>query len=131
MSGDDTLLREGPDPTVETREFWQHCAAGTLMIKICLDCREKHYFPRQICPFCFSSRTQWLATSGMATIYSYSVMRRAKPPYAISYVTLDEGVAMMTNIVDCDLDAIRIGQKVKLVWKPSTTGLSIPMFTPA
>ena len=43
--------------------------------------------------------------SGRGTIYSYSVMRRVPVPYAIAYVTLDEGVTMMTNIVDCDLDA--------------------------
>ena len=52
-------------------------------------------------------------------IYTYSVMRRGAPePYAIAYVTLAEGPTMMTNIVDCDLDGIRIGQKVKVVFKP-------------
>ena len=45
-------------------------------------------------------------------------MRRAPPPYAIAYVTLDEGPTMMTGIVDCDLDAIRIGQPVRVVFKP-------------
>jgi hypothetical protein len=37
----------------------------------------------------------------------------------------------MTNIVDCDLDAIRIGQKVKVVFKKAENGTSVPMFTPA
>jgi uncharacterized protein len=38
---------------------------------------------------------------------------------------------MMTNIVDCDLDAIRIGQRVRLVFKPSDGGgPPVPMFTP-
>ena len=37
-------------------------------------------------------------------------MRRGVPiPYAIAYVTREEGVTMLTNIVDCDLDAIRMG----------------------
>jgi uncharacterized OB-fold protein len=57
-------------------------------------------------------------------------MRRVPVPYALAYVTLDEGVTMMTNIVDCDLDAIRIGQRVRLVFKPSEGGPSVPMFTP-
>jgi len=52
-------------------------------------------------------------------------------PYAIAYVTLDEGPTMMTNIVDCDLDSIRIGQKVKLTFVPSENGPKMPMFTPA
>jgi uncharacterized OB-fold protein len=38
---------------------------------------------------------------------------------------------MMTNIVDCDLDTIKVGQKVKVVFKKSEGGFSIPMFTPA
>jgi len=58
-------------------------------------------------------------------------MRRAPVPYAIAYVTLAEGPTMMTNLVDCDLDAIKIGQAVKLVFKPSEGGSPVPMFTPA
>ena len=57
-------------------------------------------------------------------------MRRAPVPYAIAYVTLDEGPTMMTNIVDCDLDKIKIGQAVRLVFKPSEGGPPVPMFTP-
>ena len=68
--------------------------------------------------------------SGNATIYTYSVMRRTPIPYAIAYVTLAEGPTMMTNIVDCDLDRIRIGQAVRLIFKPSDGGPPVPMFTP-
>jgi uncharacterized OB-fold protein len=35
----------------------------------------------------------------------------------------------MTNIVDCDLDKIRIGQKVKVVFKPTEGGPPVPTFT--
>jgi hypothetical protein len=59
-------------------------------------------------------------------------MRRGAPvPYAIAYVTLAEGPTMMTNIVDCDLDGIKVGQKVKLVFKPSEGGPPVPCFAPA
>ena len=70
------------------------------------------------------------ALSNDGTIYTYSVMRRTPVPYAIAYVTLQEGVSMMTNIVDCDLDKIRIGQTVRLVFKPSDGGPPVPMFAP-
>ena len=60
----------------------------------------------------------------------FSVMRRVPVPYTLAYVTLEEGVTMMTNIVDCDLDKIRIGQKVKVVFKPTEGGPPVPMFTP-
>ena len=58
-------------------------------------------------------------------------MRRADQPYAIAYVTLEEGTTMLTNIVDCDFDRLTIGQHVKLVFKASEDGLPVPMFTPA
>ena len=64
-------------------------------------------------------------------IYTFSVTRRgAGAPYCIAYVTLDEGPTMMTNIVDVDLDTVRIGQHVRVVFKKSEDGTAIPMFAP-
>ena len=37
---------------------------------------------------------------------------------------------MMTNLVDCDPTAVAIGQKVRVVFKPSEGGHAVPMFTP-
>ena len=37
---------------------------------------------------------------------------------------------MMTNLVDCDLDAVRIGQPVRVVFTPTEGGPPVPMFTP-
>ena len=51
-------------------------------------------------------------------------------PYAIGYVTLDEGPALLTNFVDCDLTTLKIGQRVKVVFKP-TDGAPLPFFAPA
>jgi uncharacterized OB-fold protein len=120
-----------PRPNPETAAYWAAARNGKLLIKRCQDCGAVHYYPRAHCPFCFSDRTTWLECSGLGTIYSFSVMRRAEQPYALAYVTLAEGPTMMTNIVDCDLDAVRIGQPVKLVFRPSEKGQPVPMFTPA
>ena len=38
---------------------------------------------------------------------------------------------MMTNIVDCDADAVRIGQAVKVMFNASEGGPPVPVFTPA
>ncbi len=37
---------------------------------------------------------------------------------------------MLSNIVDCDLDSLRIGQRVQVVFKPAEDGTMIPMFAP-
>jgi uncharacterized OB-fold protein len=121
---------QAPQPNPETKAFWDAAVQGKLMIGKCGACGKLHYYPRAVCPFCFSDRTELQQASGDGVIYSYSVMRRAPIPYAIAYVTLAEGPTMMTNIVDCDLDQIRISQKVKLVFKPTDGGPPVPMFTP-
>jgi uncharacterized protein len=120
-----------PQPNPETQPFWDAAAQGTLLLKKCRACGELHYYPRTICPLCFSADTEWQAATGEGAIYSYSVMRRAPVPYVIAYVMLAEGITMMTNIVDCDVDAVRIGQSVRLLFKPSDGGPPVPMFTPA
>jgi uncharacterized OB-fold protein len=77
-----------------------------------------------------SSNLQWKQARGTGEIYTYSIMHAARPPYVIAYVTLEEGVAMMTNIVDVEPAKVRVGQKVTVVFKPSEGGGRVPCFTP-
>jgi uncharacterized OB-fold protein len=115
----------------ETKPFRDAAAQGKLLVPRCRHCGRHHWYPRAICPFCMSTDLEWLEASGKGEIYSFSVMRVAKPPYAIAYVTLDEGPRMMTNIVDADFDALRIGQKVVVTFVESEPGLPAPFFRPA
>ncbi len=116
----------------DNEPFWKAAAEGRLLVKYCTDCKQFHWYPRAICPHCGSDRTEWKTAAGTGTIYTVSVTRRAGPTaFAIGYVTLDEGVTMMTNFADCDLDALRIGMKVRVVFKPTDGGPPVPLFTPA
>lgn len=113
-----------------TEPFWAAAKEGVLKFRRCTACAKPNWYPRAVCPYCFGD-TDWEASKGTGEIYSVSVTRRAGPiPYAIAYVRLDEGVTMLTNITDCDLDALKIGQRVKLVFKPTEDGNHLPMFTP-
>jgi len=116
---------------VATQPFWDAAAEGKLLIKHCTACGKAHHYPRPICPFCFSDKTEFRPSSGEGVIYSWSVERRANPPLAIAYVTLPEGVTLMTNIVDADLDKLKIGQKVKVAFRKLDDGPPVPAFTPA
>ena len=120
-----------PEAVPETQAFWDAAAKGKLLIKGCKDCGKKHYYPRALCPYCLSAKTEWIESKGTGTVYTYSVMRRAPVPYALAYVALDEGVTMLTNLVGLDLDKIKIGQKVKVVFKPTVGGAPVPCFAPA
>jgi uncharacterized protein len=119
-----------PAVNVETEKFWKAAEAGKLLYGYCLACNEPHYYPRSLCPFCFSDRVEWREASGRATVYSYSIMYRSPTgPYTIAYVTLAEGPSVLTNLVDCDFKKIAIDAPAKLVWKPSDGGAPVPFFT--
>ena len=119
-----------PAVAVETQAFWDAAKDGRFVVPVCTACGKAHWYPRAVCPFCDSGKVEWRAASGKGTIYTFSVMRRTKEPYAIAYVTLAEGATMMTNIVDCDFDALRIGQPVSVVFVPTEDGPPVPMFRP-
>lgn len=120
-----------PRANPEDRPYFEAAAKGALLVKRCMDCDRPFHYPRAHCPFCLGARTEWASSRGTGTIYSFSITRRSGPiPYAIAYVTLDEGPSMMTNIVECDLDAIECGQRVTVVFKPTNGGPPIPMFKP-
>lgn len=121
------------DPAInlETEPYWAAAKDGKLMLKRCNACGEPHFYPRSLCPHCGSTDVDWLESNGKGTIYSYSVMRRAKIPYAIAYVTLDEGVTMLTNIVEADFDALSIGQAVQVDFRETEGGQVLPVFRPA
>lgn len=121
-----------PSPPVnpENQPFFEAARDGKLMLGRCKTCQELHYYPRAVCPFC-SGPAELVPAKGRGKVYSYSVMRRVAEPYAIAYVALDEGVTVLTNLVDCDPDQIRIDAPVRVVFKPAEGGEMIPMFTPA
>ncbi len=90
---------------------------GKLLIGHCRTCDQVHYYPRRICPFCNSFDVDRQVASGKGTIYSYSLTHRGpNGPYYIAYVTLDEGVTMLTNIVESDSDMVAIGVPVELLF---------------
>jgi uncharacterized protein len=120
-----------PPTNPENEPYWDAAKEGKLLVKKCNDCGEFHFYPRALCPFCFSDRTEWVQSVGRGKIYTYSVMRRAPVPYAIAYVTLAEGPTMMTNLVDCDFDALKISQDVEVVFQDAEEGTKVPMFRPA
>jgi len=125
------MNRPAPTQLPGSEPFWKACEEGRLLLGYCEDCSQSHWYPRSHCPHCGSQRTDLRQSTGEGTIYSVSVTRKAGPvPYAITYVTIEEGVTILTHIVDCDLDAVRIGQRVQLLFKPTTDGPPVWCFSP-
>ena len=128
-----SAIRTFPTPpsSVEYEEFWSAANEGKLMIPRCKDTNQFFWYPRKISPFTLSENIEWIQASGKGTIYTFSIMRRADPQYVIAYVRLEEGITMMTNIVDCEPEAVEVGQAVLLVMLESGNGQKIPVFKPA
>ena len=126
-------MRKIPAPQVlpETQAYWSAAAEGRLLVKRCNSCGQFHHYPRDICPHCLSSDTVWQDALGTGTVYSFSTMGSGDAAYTLAFVTLDEGVTLMTNLVDCDPAQVRIGDPVRVRFKPAQGGQAVPMFTPA
>ena len=120
-----------PPVSVETRPFWDAAAEGRFLIKRCGDCGKAHWYPRGVCPHCFSINTVWEESPGEGVIYTYSVLQRSPTgPFAVGYVTLDEGPAVLTNFVDVAPDGLAIGMRVKVRFQPTEGGPPAPVFAP-
>jgi uncharacterized OB-fold protein len=115
----------------ETLPFWQAAAEGRFLLKHCRQCGRTHWYPRALCPHCHSSDLEWRESAGRGSVYSFTVVRRAEPPYVLGYVHLDEGPKLLTNIVDCDPDSVQIGQRVSVIFRPAPEGRPMPFFRPS
>ncbi len=122
-----------PQGNPETRPFWDAAREGRLMVGRCAACGRAHYYPRSICPFCFTEGAALEAAAGTGVIYTLSITYRGAPePYAIGYVQLEEGPRILTNLVGAPLDRFRIGDRVRVVFVPTEVGAPpVPMFEPA
>ena len=128
-----------PAPIVqpEVKAFWDATARGALLLPRCRACSHLIWYPRPFCPECASLDVEWIAASGRGTIYSFTINRRGQADlpayrdagvYVLAYVELEEGPRVMTNIVDCDPDGVRIGQEVEVVFHDTGAGCALPRF---
>jgi uncharacterized OB-fold protein len=122
----------------ELAEFWAAAARGRLLLRRCDDCGDPIWYPRTFCPGCGSLRTSWSDASGRGRIYSFTVVHRSAvpgyrdaTPYVVAYVELAEGPRILTNIVDCDPGAVRIGMEVGVVFHDTGQGTALYRFAPA
>jgi uncharacterized protein len=132
----ESLPAPAPAVNPETQEFWTATAAGRLLLKRCHDCGAVIWYPRAICPECWSPRTEWFAASGRGHVYSYTVNHRGEGayagavPYVLAYVELDEGPRVMTNIVAADAAELAVGLPVEVVFHDTGDASALPRFRP-
>ena len=130
------LRVENPQPNGENQPFWDAVNEHRFVLPKCDDCSTFIWYPRAFCTKCHSTKVSWVEASGRGVVYACTVSRRGTgpwrdfAPYVIAYVQLDEGPRVLTNIVDCDPDAVKIGQPVEVAYDDSDEGWSMFRFRP-
>jgi hypothetical protein len=122
----------------ESKGYWEACRRHELYIQRCRACGARRFYPRALCPQCLSGDTEWLRCAGTGSVYTFTVTHqnqapgfREELPYVLAWVDLDEGVRLLTNVVGCAVDAVRIGMRVEVVFEDMTDEIAIPRFRPA
>jgi uncharacterized OB-fold protein len=84
-----------------------------------------------------SEDIEWVKASGKAKVWTYAIHHmgptkayKGEPPYVVALVETEEGVKMMTNIVECDPKDVRIGMDVEVVFDDVTPEVALPKFRP-
>ncbi len=119
-----------PQISPENRAFWEAANQGRLLLPFCRDCDRPHWYPRPLCPRCFSDRIEWRPSVGRGTVYSFTHVAGSQP-FIVAYVRLDEGVTMLSNVVHCGPGGAQIGQAVRLAFAAAENGQAVPVFEPA
>jgi len=122
----------------ESRPWWEAVQRHELYVQKCRDCGDLRFHPRALCTSCMSSRTEWVRCKGSGKIYTFTVTNqnqaggfRDSLPYVMAWVEVDEGLKMLTNIIDCPPEQVKIGMPVEAVFDDVTPEVTLVKFRPA
>jgi uncharacterized OB-fold protein len=133
------VSRPRPTPSPTTAAFWSATGDERFLLQRCGACGNAQSYPRATCTTCGSTDLSWEPASGTATLHTFTVARRSThpafdgmEPYVVAIVELAEGPRVTGNVVECDLDDVRIGMPLELVWDaPGDDGIRLPLWRPA
>ncbi len=121
-----------------SRPFWEAARRHELVMPRCKRCSNLFFYPRELCPHCLSSDIEWQKVSGRGRLYSYTIIYQpgnpafnADVPYIYAMVQLDEGPRIISNLVDCPIEEVRIDMPVVAVFDDVTPEWTLVKFRPA
>ena len=132
----DTEFRLLPEITPETEHFWRGGERGELVLLRCSACGTFIHPPSPVCPECLGRDLAPHAVSGRGTIATFTINHQpwnptVPVPYVIALVEIDEqpSLRLMTNIVNCASDDVRIGMRVRVTFAQHED-VYLPLFEP-
>ncbi len=149
-------MRPMPQVHKMNQLFFEGTALGELRIRLCTQCSARFHFMSEWCPSCYAQELSYMVASGRGKVTHFTVCHTSPytefdevTPYILALIELEEGVRMMSNVIECPLEDIRVGLPVKVQFEtrgPGRTGpdpkdatkpgkpdkfVSLPMFVPA
>jgi uncharacterized OB-fold protein len=89
----------------------------------CKKCGKIYFPPRLVCSACKSKEFEKYKLKDTGKLVTYTIIRVGpsqfvdQVPYVLGVVELDDGVKILTQITDCDLDKVSIGIKLKIEFR--------------
>jgi uncharacterized protein len=122
-------------PEPDTEPFWAATAGHRLTYQVCRACGQVVFHPRRHCTCCTSGDLEWRDSAGAGTLYTFTVIRRsghpffrARIPYVVGLIDLDEGFRMLAEIA-ADPETLHVDHRVTVTWEDHAD-LSVPIFEP-
>lgn len=107
--------------------FWREIPQRyNLISNQCGSCKQIYFPPRESCPYCrrkSMGKMKEIKLKGTGTVLTYSIIHTApehfegQTPYPIAIIKLDEGPKITAQIVDCELDDVKIGMRVQSTFR--------------
>src|SRR3954468_13639428 len=116
-----------PQPTVTqtNKPLLDAWSRGELALQHCNACGQIVFFPRDLCPRCWSTDFTWKRSTGVGRIVSFSRVYShvtepflAEAPTVLAEIALEDGGAMLARVIAADPQAVASGMAVELVPMP-------------
>jgi len=127
-----------PIPTAYDQPYWEGCKKHELMLQKCQSCGTYFFPARPVCSECWSPNLEWTKVSGKGEVFSWVVFHqlyhpgfKEELPYNVSLIQLKEGPRMMSNVIRCRNEDLKIGMPVEVVFEDITDEFTLPKFKPA
>ena len=133
ISSNSQYFAPRPLPSGDSAGFWEGIQRHELVFQRCRDCGHWVHPPRPTCPKCRSLEKDWVPSAGKGTVYASVTYRNAphpgfEAPYSVILVELEEGVRLVSNMIDTHPEDTHIGMPVEVVFDDITEDLTLPRF---
>jgi uncharacterized OB-fold protein len=125
-----------PHVTPDTVFFWEGAREHRFLIQRCTACGTLRHPPRPMCAHCSDLGWDTVEAAGDGTLHSYGIVHHPRvegfpEPFVVALVDMPEGIRFLTNLVETELDGLRIGMPVRLRFTEVGDGVTLPLFTAA